>query len=130
MTTDPIADMINGIKNGQAVSKTTAKVPFSNLKYEIAKVLENNGWVEKVEKKGKKTTKTIEITLKYEDNKPVISNIKKISKPGQRIYIPASKIRKVRDGFGMSIISTPKGIMNNYQARKANLGGEILIEVY
>ncbi len=130
MTTDPIADMINGIKNGQAVFKTTAKTSFSNLKYEIAKVLENNGWVEKVEKKGKKTTKTIEITLKYEDNKPVISNIKKISKPGQRIYIPASKIRKVRDGFGMSIISTPKGIMNNYQARKANLGGEILIEVY
>ncbi len=131
MNTDPIADMINRIKTAQAVSKKTIKVPFSNLKFEIAKILEAKGWIGKVEKKGKKTGKILEIELKYhEDGDSFIADINKISTPGQRIYTSVNRIKKVRDGAGMSIISTSKGLMTNYEARKAKLGGEILIEVY
>ena len=131
MNTDPIADMINRIKTAQAVSKKTVKVPFSNLKYEIAKILETNNWIGKVEKKGKKISKILEIELKYHENGGgCIIDISKISTPGQKIYTSASRIKKVRDGAGLSIISTSKGLMTNYEARKAKLGGEVLIEVY
>lgn len=130
MITDPIADMINRIKNAQAVSKSTVKVPYSNLKYEVVKILEKMKWIDSVEKKGKKTNKTIEITLKYSEGKPAITNIRKISKPGQRIYVSVNKIKKIRDGFGMSIVSTSRGLMTNIEARRENLGGEILVEVY
>ena len=130
MNTDPIADMINRIKTAQAVSKKTVKVPFSNLKYEIAKILEAKGWVDKVEKKGKKAGKTLEIELSYENGEGQIMDINRISTPSQRIYISTSGIKKVRDGAGISIISTSKGLMTNYEARKAKLGGEILVEIY
>ncbi|MDD4062541.1 MAG: 30S ribosomal protein S8 [Candidatus Pacebacteria bacterium] len=130
MITDPIADMINRIKTAQAVSKKTVKVPFSKLKYEIAKTLENKGWVNGVEKKGRDTDKYIEIELKYVDGEGFIRGIKRKSTPGQRIYSAVSDIRRVKDGAGISIISTSKGLMTNYEARKANLGGEILIEIY
>ena len=130
MNTDPIADMINRIKTAQAVSKKTVRIPFSNLKYEVAKILENKNWIGKVEKRGKDTGKVLKINLKYNDGEPAITDITKISTPGQRIYVPVNRIKKVRDGFGMSIISTSKGLMTNYEARKVKLGGEILIEVY
>lgn len=131
MNTDPIADMINRIKTAQAVSKKTIKVPFSSMKYEIAKILESKQWIGKVEKKGKKTGKVLEIELKYYENgEGYIVDINRVSTPGQRIYAPVSRIKKVRDGAGVSIISTSKGLMTNYEARKAGLGGEILIEVY
>jgi small subunit ribosomal protein S8 len=83
---DPITDMLNRILNAQAVSHPTVDLPFSNLKYLILELLEKNGLVGKIEKKGRKTDKTITITLKYEDKEPVINGFKKISKPGQRIY--------------------------------------------
>jgi len=128
--TDPISDMLNRIKNAQAVLKTQLDVPFSNLKYEIAKILEKEGFVEKIEKKGKKTKRTIEIILKYEDKKPVISGLKRISKPGQRIYLPSKKIKKIRGGYGILIISTSKGLMTNKEARRQKLGGEIICEIW
>lgn len=130
MNTDPVADMINRIKTAQAVSKQTVRLPFSKLKYEIAKILEEKGWIEKVEKKGKRIGKVIEISLKYNNGDSAIKNIKKISTPGQRTYVNVAGIRKVRDGIGMSIISTSKGLMTNYEARKVKLGGEVLIEIY
>jgi len=131
MNTDPIADMINRIKTAQAVSKKTIRVPFSSMKYEIAKILESKQWIGKVEKKGKKARKVLEIELKYHENgEGYIVGINRVSTPGQRIYAPVSRIKKVRDGAGVSIISTSKGLMTNYEARKAGLGGEILIEVY
>ncbi len=131
MNTDPVSDMINRIKTAQAVSKKTARVPFSNLKYEIAKILEAKGWVGKVEKKGKKNGRILEIELKYhDDGAGYISGINRVSTPGQRIYLSFSRIKKVRDGAGMSIISTSKGLMTNYEARRVKLGGEVLIEVY
>ena len=132
--TDPIADMLNIIRNAQAVLKETAVIPFSNLKYEIAKILEKQGFVGKIEKKGRKPKKVLEVTLKYptagESNSTVITGLKRISKPGQKIYTGAKKIRQVRGGYGISIISTPKGLMTNKEAKRKKLGGEIICEIW
>lgn len=132
--TDPIADMLNRIRNAQAVSKETVVIPFSNLKYEIAKILEEQKLVGKIEKKGRKPRKVLEITLKYppagQTDFPVISGLKRISKPGQRIYAGTKEIRSVRGGYGISIISTPNGLMTNKEAKRKKLGGEILCEIW
>jgi len=127
---DPITDMLNRIRNAQAILHPQVEMPYSNLKYEIAKLLEKKGLVEKVTKAGKKEKKSIEIILKYEDKVPVISGMKRISKPGQRIYLPAKKIRPVKGGYGLAIISTSKGLMTNKEAKKQKLGGEILCEIW
>lgn len=127
---DQISEMLTIIRNAQAVLKPTAAFPFSNIKYEIAKILESEGLIKKIEKKGKKTNKNIEIGLKYEDNVPVISGLKRISKPGQRIYVNYSEIKTVKSGYGISIISTSKGLLTNKEARKQRIGGEIICEVW
>lgn len=135
---DPIADMLNRIRNALMVLHLTVSIPFSKLKYEIAKILEKEGFIEKVEKKGRKEKKVIEITLKKEEiseesgekMKPAISGLRRISKPGQRIYAGAKEIKKVRGGYGIAIISTPKGIMADKEARKKKLGGEIICEIW
>jgi len=135
--TDPITDMLNRIRNAQAVSKETVAVPFSNLKYEIAKILEKEGFIKKVEKRGRKEKKFLEVTLKYFKEKsnrqkmqPVILGLKRISKPGQRIYASTKKIKLVRGGYGMAIVSTSEGLMINKEARRKKLGGEILFEIW
>jgi len=127
---DSITDMLNRVRNAQAVKHSMVSIPFSDLKYEIAKILEKKGFMEKVEKKGRKTKRVIEITLKYTDKTPAISGLKRISKPGQRIYTPWKKIKKVKAGFGIAIISTSKGLMTAEEARRQKLGGEILFEVW
>lgn len=127
---DPISNMLTQIRNAQAVGKATVEMPFSNLKYEVAKILVTQKFVEKAEKRGKDFKKTLEIVLKYEDKKPFISGIKKISKPGQRIYVDYRKIQKVVNGFGIAIISTSKGLMTNKDARKNKIGGEVICEVW
>ena len=125
--TDPITDMLNRIRNAQAVSHKTVSIPFSNLKYEIAQILEKQGFVEKVEKKGRNPKRSIEITLKY----PVtISGLKRISKPGQRIYAGFKGIRSSKGGYGILIISTPKGLMTDKEAKKNKLGGEVICEIW
>ena len=130
MVTDPIADMLNRIRNAQAVLHPKVDVPFSDLKYEIAKILEKKKFVEKIEKKGKKTNKTIEITLKYIEKIPVISGLKRISKTGQRIYKNTKEAGRVRRGYGIAIVSTPRGLMTNQEARKQKIGGEVLCEIW
>ncbi len=133
--TDPISDMLNRIRNALMVLHPTVSIPFSKLKYEVAKILENEGLVKKVEKKGRKIKKVIEITLKYQKGEikkieSVISGLKRISKPGQRIYIRSKEIKRVRGGYGIAIISTPKGIMTSKEARKKKLGGEVICEIW
>ena len=128
--TDPIADMLNRIRNAQAVLKETVDIPISNLKYEVAKILEKGGFVSGVEKKGKKAKKVIEITLKYNEKIPVISGLKRISKPGQRIYKRAKELKSVKGGYGIAIISTSKGLMTDKEARKQKLGGEVICEIW
>jgi len=126
----PIADMLTIIRNGLAVSKKTVKIPFSNLKFEIAKILEKEGLVEKVEKKGR-TEKFIEIDLKYfDDNRPAISGLRVVSRPGQKIYLGSKEIKKVKGGYGVAIVSTSKGLMTGREAKKQNIGGEILCEIW
>lgn len=125
--TDPITDMLNRIKNAQAVSRPTALIPFSNIKYEIAKILEKEGFVGLVEKKGRIPKKNIEITLKYPS---VISGLKKISKPGQRIYASFKDIKSSKGKYGLVIISTSKGLMTGREIRKNRIGGEVLCEVW
>ena len=127
---DQITDMLNRIRNAQAVLHPKTEIPFSNLKYEIAKILEKNAFVEKVAKSSKKDKKSIEITLKYKDKVGAIVGLKRISKQGQRIYISAKDIKKVRGGYGIAIISTSRGLMTNKEARKQKIGGEILCEVW
>jgi small subunit ribosomal protein S8 len=127
---DPIADMLVSIKNAQAVGKTTVSIPFSNLKYKISQILEKNGFIEKVEKRGRGPKRFIEITLKYENKVPAISGFKRISKPGQRIYLPYKKIKKVKGGYGIAIISTSKGVLTDKEAKKQKIGGEILCEIW
>ena len=127
---DPITNLFNSIKNAQAVLLPQIEVDFSNLKYEIAKILERKGLVEKVSKSGKKINKTLEIVLRYEDKVPAISGLKRVSKSGQRIYLPAQKIKSVRGGYGFSIISTSKGLMTGSEAKKQNLGGELICEIW
>ena len=127
---DPISDMLTSIRNAMAVGHPTVNIPFSNLKYEIAKILEKEGFVKKAEKKGRRVKKNIEITLKYDGKVPAISDLKRISKSGQRIYLPYKKIKRVKEGLGIAIISTSKGLMTNKEARKQKLGGEVICEIW
>ena len=124
---DPISDMLTRIRNAQKAGHQAVNIPMSNLKFEIAKILKKENYVEDCRKSGKGTKKIIEITIKYP---AAINEIKRISKPGQRVYIKADKIKPVKNGYGISIISTPKGLMTGKEARKASLGGEVLLEVW
>ena len=128
--TDPITDMLNQIRNAQAVQKPEILIPFSKLKNEIAILLANAGFLGEVKKATKGKTKALKMHLKYDGGVPAIEGAKRISKPGQRIYIKANEIKKVRGGFGISVISTPKGLMTGLEAKKAKLGGEVFLEVW
>lgn len=128
--TDPIADMLSRIRNAQAVSKKTVEIPFSNMKLEIAKILEREGFVQSLQVEKRKLKKMLELTLRYIDSKPEIAGLKRISKPGLRVYSPAHEIKRVKGGYGISIVSTSKGIMTDREARKQNIGGEVLCQVW
>ena len=128
--TDPIADMLVRIKNAQAVGHGTVRIPFSKLKFAMLQILEKEGFIAKVEKRGKDVKKYIKIDLKYNKNLPAISSAKRISKPGQRIYVGKSDIRLVRQGYGTAIISTSKGLMTDKEAKKQKIGGELMCEIW
>ena len=131
MTTDPVGDFINRLKNGGEVKKQTVSVPFSAFKMAIAEVLKDAGYIQAIDKKGKKVKKTLDVVLKYDDaGKARIIGVKRISKPGRRMYRGVEDIRPVRYGHGTLILSTPKGIMTDKEARKAKVGGEALFEIW
>lgn len=131
MTTDPIGDFINQIKNAGAVKKASVSIPFSNFKLSIAEKLKAEGWVKGVEKKGKKVKKTLDVILKYnEDGKAFIQGVKRVSKPGRRIYRGFSEINPVKYGYGAVILSTPKGIKTDKEAKKEKVGGEALFQIW
>ena len=133
MNTDPIADMLTRIRNANMVSLTEVEMPSSKLKVELAKLLKSEGYVEDyavIEKEGS-AFKTLKITLKYDEkSKPVISNLKRVSRPGLRNYCKAKDIPQVLGGMGIAIISTSKGLLTDRRARKENVGGEILCFVW
>lgn len=128
--TDPITDMLNRIRNAQAVSHKTVDIPFSKLKAEIAKILGEEKFLTKVDIKRKKKEKILKLSLKYDQEKGVISGLKRISRPGQRIYSDFKGIKKIKKKSGIVILSTSKGLMTDKEARRKKLGGEVLCEIW
>jgi small subunit ribosomal protein S8 len=131
MITDVIGDFLVRLKNGSAVKKESVSVPFSAFKQAIAEKLKDAGYVKGVEKRGKKVRKTLEITLKYNDEGvPAITGARRISKPGRRLYRSVLEITPVRYGHGALILSTPKGVLTDKEAKKEKVGGEPLFEIW
>lgn len=131
MYTDPIADMLTRIRNANIVSHEEVQMPSSKLKVELAKVLKDEGYIVDYIEKEVGKFKVLSITLKYDErNKPVISNLKRISKTGLRVYSKSKDLPQVFGGLGIAIISTSKGLMTDRKAKKENLGGEIICYVW
>ena len=129
--TDPIADMLTRIRNAMVARHTTVDIPKSNVKQAIAKLLLDEGYIKGVEIIDAQPQGTIRITLKYGENKErIIAGLRRISKPGLRVYARAEELPKVLGGLGIAIISTSKGIMTDKQARTEGIGGEVLAYVW
>jgi small subunit ribosomal protein S8 len=131
MITDPIGDFIIRLKNASMAGLSTVTLPYSKMKMSIAEVLKNGGFVADVEKHGKTVRKSIIVTLaKHSDGAARISGVKRVSKPGRRMYVASKNIHAVKYGKGLLVVSTPNGIMSGGDARKANVGGEALFEIF
>ena len=126
MFNDPIADLLTRIRNANMRKHKTVNVPFSKLKNEIVQILKDEGYIVNFQVNGNGTKKELIIYLKYKGNQKVITGLKRISKPGLRVYADTDKLPKVLNGYGIAIISTSKGIMTNNKAQEANLGGEVM----
>ena len=122
---DTIADLLTRIRNGQSAEKASVTMPFSKMKLSICKVLENEGYIDSTDVSGE-AKKELTVLLKYYEGKPVIENIKRISKPSLRIFKPAKDVPNVRNGLGLCIVSTSHGVMTDREAREKNYGGEII----
>ena len=129
--TDPIGDMFSRIRNGQMRSLNSIIIPSSNFRKNILTILKSEGYIKDFFiEKNEKNKVSLKINLKYYEGDPVIKEIKRISKPGRRVYSRANSIPKVMNGLGLAIISTPKGVMSDTEARKNNVGGEIICRVF
>jgi len=126
MMTDPISDMLTRIRNGLKAEKVSVRMPASHVKLAIAKVLQDEGYIEGVAQDTSGVRPVIEIKLKYFDGAPVIERLERVSKPGLRVYSGNTKLPRVDGGFGIAIVSTSQGIMSDRVARKSRLGGEVL----
>ena len=127
---DPIGDMIARVKNAQARNHKKVELPSSNFKTKIADILKNEGFIKdfKIAGEGKKPVLSLE--LKYHSGNPVITNFERVSKPGRRIFSSADSLPKINNGLGIAIVSTPKGVMTDMDARKQKVGGEIICKVF
>jgi small subunit ribosomal protein S8 len=126
---DPLGDLLTRIRNAQRRGRTTVQTPSSKLRVHVLEVLQREGYIRgftEVEKDGRKE---LDVELKYYDGSPVISEIRRISKPGRRVYSAVRDLPLVRNGLGISVLSTPKGVMSDNEARTQNVGGEILCRV-
>lgn len=131
VVTDTIADMLTRIRNANAMRYTEVTVPASNLKNELARILKEEGYIKDYKVVKDSTQGSIVLTLKYGENKErVITGLKRISKPGLRVYAKKDEVPKVLNGLGIAIISTSKGVMTDKDARKQNLGGEVLAYIW
>ncbi len=134
MTSDPIADMLTRIRNGLMAGLSEVDVPVSKIKVEIARILKDEGFIEDYTVGDQKPVPMITIKLKYHgsrrNRRPVITNITRISKPGRRIYRKSSDMPRVMSGIGIAIVTTPKGVMTDQQARRQRVGGEVLCYVW
>ena len=128
--TDPIGDMLARIKNSQLRNHKTVEMPSSNFKMKIADVLKNEGYINGFNVDKNENKQVLIIDLKYNSGSPVISVIERISKPGRRVFSSAESLPKINNGLGIAIISTPKGVMTDIDARKQKVGGEIICKVF
>ena len=129
--TDPIGDMFSRIRNGQMRSLNSVDIPSSNFRKNILKILKSEGYIKDYYiEKSENNKVSLKINLKYYEGDPVIKEIKRISKPGRRVYSRANSIPRVMNGLGLAILSTPKGVMSDSEARKNNVGGEIICRVF
>ena len=130
VVTDTIADMLTRIRNANQMRYEEVRVPSSNIKKEIAKILKEEGYIADFKIEDNDVQGTIVLTLKYKDKERVITGLRRISKPGLRVYCKSNEIPKVLNGLGIAIISTSKGIMTDKEARKENIGGEVLAYIW
>ena len=130
VVTDTIADMLTRIRNANQMRYEEVRVPSSNIKNEIARILKEEGFIEDFKIEDENTQGTIVLTLKYKNKERVITGLRRISKPGLRVYCKSGEIPKVLNGLGIAIISTSKGIMTDKEARKENIGGEVLAYIW
>ena len=129
--TDPIADMITRLRNGQRARKTSVSTPASRMRGAILEVLKSEGYIRGYAKFESDIGKpSFEVELKYSEGKPVILEIQRISRPGRRVYSGVGNLPRIYNGLGISIISTPRGVMSDIEARKQNVGGEVLCRVF
>jgi len=128
--TDPVADMLSRIKNAINVRAETVDVPYSKIKAEMAKIFQAEGYIQKFDVMKKMEKQFLRLALKYNAKKAVISGLRRISKPGKRIYVNSSKLPKIHAGFGTALISTSHGIMTDDVARSQKLGGEVLCYIW
>ncbi len=128
--TDPIGDMLARIKNSQLRNHKKVEMPSSNFKMKIADVLKNEGYINGFSVDKNENKQVLIIDLKYNSGSPVISVIERVSKPGRRVFSSAQSLPKINNGLGIAIISTPKGVMTDIDARKQKVGGEIICKVF
>ena len=128
--TDPIGDFLIRIKNASRVGKETVSVPFSNIKSAIAELLSNKGYVGAVTNKTKGKSKILSIELVYKNDRPAVTDVERISKPSRRLYKKAKEITRYRRGYGLAVFSTPRGILADTDAKKENVGGEHLFNIW
>ena len=127
---DPIGDMIARVKNAQSRSHKKVELPSSNFKSKIADILKNEGFIKDFKVLTVDKKQVLSLELKYHSGNPVISNFERVSKPGRRIFSSADSLPKINNGLGIAIISTPKGVMTDIDARKQRVGGEIICKVF
>jgi len=133
MMTDPVADMLTRIRNAIAANKQAVNVPYSNLKRDLAKVMRREGYIENFKEVGEGAHRMLRIYLRYgPDGERVINVIKRVSKPGRRVYRRAADLEKTRvlGGLGIAVLSTPKGILSDRECKKENVGGEVLCNIW
>lgn len=128
--TDPIADMLTRIRNANQMKHATVSMPASHLKLEILRVLKDEGYISDYVLKEEDNRKQIEVTLKYANKQRVIQGLKRISKPGLRVYVKTNELPKVLNGLGIAIVSTSSGVMTDREARSKKLGGEVIAFVW
>lgn len=127
---DPISDMIVRIKNATDSKKESVVFPYSKIKLAILEILQKEGYIKSFGKKGKKVIKFIDVTLSYDGKDGRINGVKRVSKTSKRVYVGSKEIKKVKNGLGTLVLSTPKGIMTDKMARDAKVGGEALFEIW
>ncbi len=123
-------DLLAKIKNAQAVKKESVKLPYSNMDYAVAEVLASHKFLDGAFKKGRMPKRVLDLKLKYKDGKGVIEGVRILSKPSRRLYSGYKDIKPVRQGYGLLVLSTPKGVMDGKSAKKQKLGGQLLFEIW